>query len=224
MNAARNKTAVRGAVNREPDGVLGVMLGTLTAVHTNSGISQRSLARELGIALGLANAYLKRCARKGLIKVHAAPARRYSYYLTPKGFAEKSRLTIAYLACSLSFFRDARESCAAVLESAGKRGWSRIVLVGASDLAEISAICALDSGIVIVAVIDPSASGLRIAGLPIVQSFAAVEGNYDGIIVTDLNATHEVFDDAVSRFGAEKVLAPSLLGLATGAQVWKPSP
>ena len=62
-------------------------------VEENSQITQRSLASELGIALGLTNAYLKRCVRKGWVKINQAPANRYAYYLTPRGFAEKSRLT-----------------------------------------------------------------------------------------------------------------------------------
>ena len=52
-------------------------------------ITQRRLSRELGIAVGLVNAYIKRCINKGYIKVKAIPPRRYAYYLTPKGFSEK---------------------------------------------------------------------------------------------------------------------------------------
>ena len=69
------------------------VLEVLDAVHQRSDLSQRHLARQMGVALGLANSYLKRCMRKGLIKISAAPANRYLYYLTPKGFSEKSRLT-----------------------------------------------------------------------------------------------------------------------------------
>src|SRR3546814_4310673 len=54
------------------------------------------------------SALLKRCAAKGLVKIQNAPARRYAYYLTPKGFAEKSRLVAEYLETSLHFFRGAR--------------------------------------------------------------------------------------------------------------------
>ncbi len=82
-----------------------ITLGLLTAVEANSQLTQRSAAKELGVALGLVNAYLKRCIRKGLIKVKQAPANRYAYYVTPKGFAEKSRLTVEYLSVSLAFFR-----------------------------------------------------------------------------------------------------------------------
>jgi DNA-binding MarR family transcriptional regulator len=73
------------------------MLGLLAAVERDSALTQRHLARELGIALGLANAYLRRCTKKGLIKMRQAPLNRYAYYLTPRGFAEKSRLTAEYL-------------------------------------------------------------------------------------------------------------------------------
>ncbi len=76
--------------------------------------SQRHIAAELGIALGLVNAYLKRCIKKGWVKVNQAPARRYAYYLTPQGFTEKSRLTVDYLSSSFPFFRRAKADCADV--------------------------------------------------------------------------------------------------------------
>src|SRR5580700_10689605 len=89
-----------------------LMLGLLESVERDSMQSQRLLAAEFGVALGLVNAYLKRCVRKGLVKVKATPARRYAYFLTPRGFSEKSRLTLAYLGRSMSFFREARKDCA----------------------------------------------------------------------------------------------------------------
>ena len=72
-------------------------LGILNAIDDKNDITQRHLAARLNVALGLTNSYLKRCIHKGLVKVHQAPATRYLYYLTPKGFTEKSRLTSAYL-------------------------------------------------------------------------------------------------------------------------------
>ncbi len=100
-----------------------IMLGLLDAVEQDRAQSQRHLASELGIALGLVNAYLKRCVKKGLVKIGEAPARRYAYYLTPQGFAEKSRLTVEYLSYSFSFFRQAKTDCSALLQSGeGARG------------------------------------------------------------------------------------------------------
>src|ERR1039458_1430078 len=87
-----------------------LMLNLLDSVGRDGSQSQRRLAVELGIALGLVNLYLKRCIRKGFVKVSNAPAKRYAYFLTVEGFAEKSRLTLEYLTYSFSFFRQDRKS------------------------------------------------------------------------------------------------------------------
>src|ERR1700758_5672168 len=168
-----------------------IVLGLLQSVERNGAQSQRKLASDLGIALGLVNAYLKRCVKKGLVKIGQAPARRYAYYLTPHGFAEKSRLTVEYLSSSFSFFRRAREDCAIVLKAAHGRGWTRIVLIGVSDLAEIATICALEQGVAIVAVDDGKAEMNRFVGTPVVGSLAEVPGEFDAVVVTDLQATRE---------------------------------
>src|ERR1700677_3845290 len=145
-----------------------ILLDLLNSVERDGGQSQRHLASELGIALGLVNAYLRRSVKKGLLKATAAPARRYIYYLTAQGFAEKSRLTVEYLSYSFSFFRRARTDCTATLEFARQQcRWSRIVLAGVSDLAEIAAICALESGITIIGVVDAQTDKLRFIGVPV---------------------------------------------------------
>ena len=113
-----------------------ITLGLLNAVHDNHRVTQRSVAKELGVALGLVNAYLKRCIKKGYIKVRMAPANRYAYYLTPAGFVEKSRLTAEYLSQSFNFFRRARKECSKILAHCVGRGWRRVALAGASDLGE----------------------------------------------------------------------------------------
>src|SRR5260370_26833603 len=113
-----------------------IVLDLSTSLEYDGERSQRHIAAELGIARGLVNAYLKRCVKKGLVKVHDAPARRYAYYLTPQGFAEKSRLTVQYLSNSFSFFRLAKGECAGVFEAAKASGFDRLVLAGKSDLAD----------------------------------------------------------------------------------------
>jgi hypothetical protein len=157
------------------------------------------------------NAYLKRCVKKGLVKVNGAPTRRYAYYLTPQGFAEKSRLAVEYLSSSFSFFRAARADCATVLEVASARAWTRIVLVGISDLAEISTICALEGGVKIVAIVDADAKVARFIGIPVVTSFKALDEPSDAAVLTDLKNPAKALSSAVRYFGSERVLVPALL-------------
>ena len=188
-----------------------IVLGLLESVERDGVQSQRKLASDLGIALGLVNAYLKRCVKKGLLKIGQAPARRYAYYLTPHGFAEKSRLTVEYLSSSFSFFRRAREDCSSVLKAAHICGWNRIVLFGVSDLAEIATICALEQGIAIVAVVDAKATADRFVGARVVASIDAVPGGFDALVVTDLKATRETVRAVSERIGADRLLLPALL-------------
>ena len=190
-----------------------IVLGLLESVERDGAQSQRKLASDLGIALGLVNAYLKRCVKKGLLKIGQAPPRRYAYYLTPHGFAEKSRLTVEYLSTSFSFFRRAREDCSSVLKAAHARGWDRIALVGVSDLAEIATICALEQGITIAAVVDPQARRDRFVGTPVVPSLEAVPGGFDALVITDLASTQETMKAALTALEAERVFVPALLGL-----------
>jgi hypothetical protein len=190
-----------------------LMLGLLESVDQNSARSQRMLAAECGVALGLVNAYLKRCIRKGLVKVKATPARRYAYFLTPRGFAEKSRLTLAYLDRSMSFFREARKDCAETCALSRKKGWSRIALAGRSDLAEIAAICGLEAHISVVAVIDPRPGTSQFIGAPVFKTFDTVNVPFDGVLITDLADPYDTFAAAVAALGPNRVLAPQLLGI-----------
>ncbi|MFN3656990.1 MAG: winged helix-turn-helix transcriptional regulator [Pseudolabrys sp.] len=188
-----------------------IVLGLLESLERDAGQSQRRLASDLGIALGLVNAYLKRCVKKGLVKVREAPARRYVYYLTPQGFAEKSRLTVEYLSHSFGFFRQAKSDCLAALQGAAAHGLRRIVLAGRSDLAEIVIICAVECGIEIVAVVDPGAPIQSFLGRPVVASYDLVVEPYDAVMITDLISAQATYDAATDRFDRERVLVPTLL-------------
>jgi DNA-binding MarR family transcriptional regulator len=190
-----------------------IVLGLLESIERDGAQSQRRIATELGVALGLVNAYLKRCIKKGLVKVREAPAKRYAYYLTATGFAEKSRLTVQYLSYSFTFFREARTECARVCQAARARDLVRLVLAGKSDLAEIAAICALQSGLKIIAMVDSEAAGSSFLGAPVVGSFDELAAEFDAIIVTDLISMERTSDAAVARFGADRVLTPDLAGI-----------
>jgi DNA-binding MarR family transcriptional regulator len=194
------------------DGDSRIVLGVLNAVEQNSRLTQRTVAHDLGIALGLANAYLKRCVRKGLIKIAQVPANRYAYYLTPKGFSEKSHLTVRYLSTSFEFFRGARSQCGDLLAGLAARNIRQVALAGAGDLAEIATLCARDYPIELSAILDDAHAAPRFAGLPVVKDMAAIAG-VDAVVITDLKAPQATYDRAVAALGAGRVFAPRLLNI-----------
>lgn len=207
-----------------------IMLGLLNAVERDSAVTQRGLSQELGIALGLANAYLRRCVKKGLIKMRQVPLNRYAYYLTPQGFAEKSRLTAEYLVVSLNFFRVARRQCTGLLARAAAQMLLRGICAGAGELAEIAVLSAVEAGVEMICVVDAAAVGGRCAGLPVVRDLAAARelagaGGIGFVMLTDMRAPQPHFEELLQAVPAAlglppaRVIAPALLGLsAPGAR------
>jgi hypothetical protein len=172
------------------------------------------------------NAYLRRCARKGLIKVRQVPLNRYAYYLTPQGFAEKARRTAEFLAVSFSFFRLARSDCAELFGDCTAWGWRRVALFGAGDLAEIAALSAGESNVRIVCIVDPLQAGRPCAGLPVVADFAAAQRlaaphPVDGVILTDTANPQASFKllcqlATEQKLAAGRIAAPRLLEISPG--------
>lgn len=210
-DGAADRAGAPQAAEREND----ITMDLLHAVHADAQASQRSLSKQLDIALGLTNAYLKRCVGKGWIKVSEAPARRYAYYLTPQGFAEKSRRTANYLYNSFRFYRRARNHCDEALAEAADGGRRRVALAGAGELAEIALLCAMQHDIEVVGVIDEGATANRFRHVALVREPDSLPP-FDAVLVTDLRRPQETFEALAARLGAERVLTPGLLKVTRG--------
>ena len=189
-----------------------IMLGLLDAVEQDRAQSQRLLASELGIALGLVNAYLKRCIKKGLVKVRSAPARRYAYYLTPQGFAEKSRLTVDYLSYSFGFFRQAKTDCSGVVQG-GIRARHRITYCSSARLIwrRSRRSAPWNMGSRSPASLQKNAAKSEFIGFPVFENYEAVSSPFDAVLIADMIKPRETCEAAIARFGAERVLVPDLL-------------
>ena len=196
-----------------------ITLGLLKAINENAELTQRSLANELGIALGLVNTYLKRCINKGYVKTRQIPRNRYAYYLTPKGFAEKSKLTAEYLYQSLSLFRQAHDSYRVLLSTCSEKQWRRICLCGGGDLADILILLSSEYDIEIVGILDPDYAGASFHDYPVYSKFEQVLAP-DVWIVTSSTGAQEIYDQLVESVPAQRILAPDLLEI----QVTKLSP
>lgn len=211
---ARGSPKPNGETN--PDAIT---LGVLSAIEEDDRATQRAISKELGIALGLTNAYLKRCVRKGFVKVRQIPANRYAYYLTPQGFAEKSRLTALYLSISFNFFRSAREQCAELIATCAARRWHRVALAGYGDLAEIATLCGREEDSVeIVGIIDTRANPFdpapaMFAGYPVVRNLADLT-KVNAVIVTDIYNGQRVFEELARIIPPERLLTPRLLNVS----------
>ena len=186
-------------------------LELLNAIEARSDVTQRHLADRLGVALGLANSYLKRCVRKGLVKITQAPANRYLYYLTPQGFSEKSRLTGQFLSASLDFYRRASTSIARAFEECQARGARRVLFAGASELAEIAAVRCHDHELEIVGTFDPGQSRQHFVGKPVWHRLDEAP-DCDAVLFTALDDCAAVHQQLLTRFDQAQVVVPDIVG------------
>ena len=177
-------------------------LAVLEAIEQDEQITQRSLASSLGIALGLANLYLKRLVRKGYIKCVNVRSNRLLYLITPNGIVEKSRLTYEFIDYSLDLYRGVRQNLKAVLEPLVNAGLTKIAIHGTGEAAELAYLSLREQGIEPVAIVDV-VSGGRSLGMTIQSTEDLVATNYDRIIVASLD-NGETIRDALVCSDVEK--------------------
>ena len=185
-------------------------LDVLTAVEQGVVVTQAALTKRIGISIGLINALLKRAILMGYVKTRQAPYKRYAYYLTPKGFAKKSRLVSEYLDRSLRFFRATRSEYAELIAAASKAGMTRLVLVGSGELTEIAVLAAWGEDVTLIGVIDPNANAPRRYGLNVLRSLDEAQ-HCDAVVITDPKEPQRTYDEMRAILPASRVLAPPLL-------------
>jgi len=113
-------------------------LRLLEELERNPIISQRELSHKFGIALGVTNACLKRMIRKGWVRIKGFDHRRIGYYLTPKGFVEKSRLTFGLISGIVQHYSELKQVIGERLLEMEHEGKERIVFYGVSDEMEVA--------------------------------------------------------------------------------------
>lgn len=189
-----------------------ITLPLLQSIEQDCAITQRSLSKSLGLALGLTNLYLKRCINKGLVKIEQIPANRYLYYLTPQGFTEKSRLTAQYLTRSFNFYREASDDCAACFQHCSALGWRRVILCGVSDLAEIAILQAQQTSIEIMGIFDRQFAADSFMNLRVWHDENSMP-EVDAFIITQFEDQSELVRGLTDKMAVERILAPNILGL-----------
>jgi DNA-binding MarR family transcriptional regulator len=158
-------------------------LTILSAIADNDRLTQRHLARELGVTVSLANLYVRRLALKGFIRVINIRANRLRYLLTPKGITEKSRLTYSYMCRTFERYREARQSLQVALHSLTEDGHKRIAFYGTGEAAEVAYLCLKEVGLDLAAVFE-SEDGEKFLGLPIQRLEELSPNEFDQVVVT----------------------------------------
>lgn len=206
MNTLNAKLSNQAMADKESQ----LTLELLQAIDQKDDINQRDLAQGMGVALGLANSYLKRCVKKGWIKISTAPANRYLYYLTPTGFTEKARLTADFFATSLTLFRQSGDVYSQIFAECVDHEHYRIVLVGLSDLTEIALMRSMQTEVEVVAIFQPGATRSEFFGVE-VKHHLLKTSEFDCVVLTSMEQTSELVEHLEANLTDDRIIVPSLL-------------
>jgi len=177
-------------------------LEALEAIAENDRLTQRTLARKLGIALGLTNIYLKRLVRKGYVKCVNVQSNRLRYLLTAKGITEKTRLTYEFMEYSLSMYGQVRRHLHSVLEPCMRDNRKRVAIYGTGEAAELAYLSIAELGLEMVGVFDAAPNG-RFLGQPIRDITRHHELAFDFLLVATLERPESIVEHLV-RLGVQR--------------------
>jgi DNA-binding MarR family transcriptional regulator len=171
-------------------------LQALEAIAADGQITQRTLASQLGIALGLTNIYLKRLVRKGYVKVVNVQSNRLRYLLTPKGIAEKTRLTYEFMEYSLFLYSQVRTHLRQVLQPYVLGNKRRVAVYGTGEAAELAYLSVAELGLDLVAVFDGANAG-RFLGQTVRDILVHRDVPFDLLIVATLGPAEPIVQHLV---------------------------
>ncbi|MBI5189386.1 MAG: winged helix-turn-helix transcriptional regulator [Nitrospirae bacterium] len=191
-------------------------LRLLEEISSGDELTQRDLSDRAGMALGLVNAYLKNLVAKGYIKISAIPPKRFRYYVTPKGFVEKSRLTYHLLQNYTRIFREARRDYSALFHRLHAQGVSGVYFAGVDEVAEIAYLSLQEVDVEFLGAVDTGRRGesffkTRILG------FDELEGLSPGarVVITTYNRRDAVYR-RLAEAGVDMGLVHSIYPLTGG--------
>ena len=108
-----------------------VRFRVMRALQANPKLSQRELASELGLSLGLVNYCLRALVEKGQVKVRNFRASdnrlRYAYVLTPRGIAAKTALTRRFLQRRIAEYDALKAEISALEDEMAEEGGPQVV-------------------------------------------------------------------------------------------------
>lgn len=166
----------------------------MNELEDGSTVSQRELASRLGIAVGLVNSYLKNFVTKGFVRVKNYPRNRYAYLLTPKGFAEKSRLAYQHLNYFTNLYTFTRQDYSRLFLQLKSSGVSSVAFCGVDEVAEIAYLSLQESGLKLDRVVDDRST----------DKF--FEHEVGGLNELDVNSGHVVITSLKRALELEKLL------------------
>jgi len=176
------------------------ILRLMGEIEREEGIpSQRELSSRLDLSLGLVNTFMKRLVNKGYFKVKTMPKNRVKYFLTPKGLARKSRLTVEYLQYSVNFYKEVKNLLMKKFKEMEEADLKSVLFFGAGEVAELAYLYLHLTDMRLAGIVDDARKGDDFFEFNI-EGFERLDQNdWDMVLLTCLDNTERDIDVLVEK-------------------------
>lgn len=166
----------------------------IAELQRGANVSQRALARRLGVAVGTVNRLVSDMVEAGYVQVFNRGVRPFAYRVTDDGRRYGRRLGLEHYSWVLGSLRRLEQRIRTILLDLKERGVKRVVFYGAGDVTEAAFHVASTVGFQVVGVVDddPTNQGLRKGGFLVRPSSVINELQPDAILITTLRHAEEV--------------------------------
>ena len=167
----------------------------LDLIEKNKDITQRELARHLGIAVSMVNLLLDILEKSHLLIRKKESSKIVDYIITKQGFERRKLLNIWYLKASQDIYMKAKDNILIFIDHIINKGHKKILLYGAGEVAEILVRVLNENKAIpldILAVIDDSEIRINqnLLQLPIISKEMIGQYDIDGILISSY--THQL--------------------------------
>src|SRR6266516_858845 len=166
----------------------------IVELQRGSNVSQRALARRLGVAVGTVNRLLSDMVEAGYVQVFNRDVRPYAYRVTDDGQRYQRRLGLEHYSWVLGSLRRLEQRIRAKLLELRSRGVERVVFYVAGDVMEATNRVASGVGLQVDGGVDddPTKQGLRKGSLVVSSPSAINELEPDAVLITTLRHAEEI--------------------------------
>jgi FlaA1/EpsC-like NDP-sugar epimerase len=172
----------------------------LDLIEKNKDITQREISKAIGIAVSMVHDYVDSYVKQGFIRRKKYTTKTVEYLITKKGTERRKVLNIWYLKSSHLIYMQAKDNINTFLNQIIEKGFKKILLYGAGEVAEIILQVMNDDltlPLEVLAIIDDngSRSGEAFVNLPVISLSDISHFDHDGILISSYTHHEIIFNN-----------------------------
>jgi FlaA1/EpsC-like NDP-sugar epimerase len=176
----------------------------LDLIEKDSKITQRVMSDHLGVSVSMINAYLDQYEESGYIKRKYITTKTVEYQILKKGLERKKVLNIWYLKASNSIYMSAKDNIISFLNFIIQKGFRKILLYGAGEVAELMLKVINDDRRIpleVVAIIDDNPSKINqvLVNLPVIPFDMIKKYEHDAIMIASYTHHESMYNRLIAQ-------------------------